>query len=260
MAELTITFLGTGTSQGVPLVGCSCAVCESEDPRDKRTRSSIYVQTPEAAWVIDTGTDFRTQCLREKIDRVDAVVFTHSHTDHVMGFDDLRPFCMSDRFLPVYASVETMTDLKRIFAFAFNGENQFPGYLRPEPRLIEGAFQLGETQLTPLQVLHGRAHVNGYLLTRRGVKLAAYLSDCKVVPDAVVESIRGVKVLILDALRQREHPTHMSVPEALQIAERVSPEQTWFTHICHELAHAETDASLPPKVRMAHDGLKISIG
>jgi len=241
------------------MVGCSCAVCESNDSRDKRTRSSIYVQTPEYTWVIDTGTDFRTQCLRENVRQLDAVVYTHSHTDHVMGFDDLRPFCGGDRLLPIYASRETMEDLQRIFAFAFKGENLFPGYVRPDPRLIEGPFQLGETQLTPLQVLHGRAHVNGYLFRRRGAKLAAYLSDCKVVPDEVVEQIKGVKVLILDALRHKEHPTHMNVAEALEIARRVSPSQTWFTHICHELSHAETQAGLPPNVFMAYDGLKLRV-
>ena len=241
------------------MVGCTCAVCESNDPRDKRTRSSIYVQTPEYTWVIDTGTDFRTQCLRERISRLDAVVYTHSHTDHVMGFDDLRPFCGTDQLLPIYASAETLGDLKRIFAFAFEGHNPFPGYVKPDPRQIDGPFRLGETELTPLQVLHGRAHVNGYLFSRRGEKLAAYLSDCKVVPDEVVERIQGVKVLILDALRHKEHPTHMSVGEALQIAERVSPSETWFTHICHELAHAETEAGLPQNVRMAFDGLKLTV-
>ena len=259
MSELTITFLGTGTSQGVPLVGCSCAVCESNDPRDKRMRSSIYVQTPEYTWVVDTGTDFRSQCLREKIRRLDAVVYTHSHTDHVMGFDDLRPFCSPERSLPVYASAETMADLRRIFGFAFNGENLFPGYVRPDPRLIDGPFHLGATELTPLRVFHGRAHVNGYLFSRGGEKLAAYLSDCKVVPDEVVEQIRGVKVLIVDALRHREHPTHMSVSEALQIVERVGPGATWFTHICHDLGHAETEAGLASNVRIAYDGLILGV-
>lgn len=241
------------------MVGCSCAVCESKDPRDKRTRSSIYVQTPEYSWVVDTGTDFRTQCLREKVLRVDAVVYTHSHTDHVMGFDDLRPFCSGERLMPIYAATETMTDLQRIFAFAFKGENLFPGYVRPEPRFIEGPFWLGETEVTPLQVWHGRAHVNGYLFCRGGEKLAAYLSDCKAIPDEVVEKIQGVRVLILDALRHTAHPTHMSVGEALEISRRVGPDQTWFTHICHELAHEETQAALPPNVFMAFDGLKLTI-
>ena len=205
MAELTITFLGTGTSQGVPMIGCDCRVCRSSDPRDQRTRSSIYVQTPECSWVVDTGTDFRTQCLRENVRTVDAVVFTHAHTDHIMGFDDLRPFCHGERDLPVYASAETMRDLQRVYEFAFNGLNRWPGYLRPEPHVIEGAFELGATELTPLPVPHGRILVNGYLLKRRGKLLAAYLSDCKSVPDDVVSKIAGVPHLIIDALRRKPH-------------------------------------------------------
>jgi phosphoribosyl 1,2-cyclic phosphate phosphodiesterase len=257
MADLTITFLGTGTSQGVPMIGCECAVCRSNDPRDKRTRSSIYVRSPECAWVIDTGTDFRTQCLRERISALDAVVLTHAHTDHVMGFDDLRPFCPWPRNIPVYASADTMNDMRRIFQFAFNGENLFPGYVRPEPHTIDGPFLLGETELTPLPVKHGRAKVNGYLFTRNGKRLAAYLSDCKEVPHPVIEKIAGVNILIIDALRHKPHPTHLSVSEALEVVEKVRPRRTWFTHICHELAHAETEAALPPGVRIAYDGLKL---
>lgn len=259
MADLTITFLGTGTSQGIPVIGCDCAVCVSEDPRDRRTRSSIYVQTAEASWVVDTGTDFRTQCLRENIRALDAVVYTHAHTDHVMGFDDLRPFCWERRSMPIHASPETMQDLKRIFEFAFNGENRFPGYVLPEPRVIEGPFFLGKTEVTPLPVEHGRARVNGYLFSREGRPLAAYLSDCKRVPDEVIERIEGTEVLIIDALRHRLHPTHLNVEEALDVAARVGPGGTWFTHLCHELAHGETEATLPTGVRIAYDGLKLEI-
>jgi phosphoribosyl 1,2-cyclic phosphate phosphodiesterase len=254
---LTITFLGTGTSQGVPMVGCGCAVCTSTDPRDNRTRSSIYVSTPECAWVIDTGPEFRVQCLREKIDRIDAVLYTHSHTDHMMGFDDLRPFCANGRDLPVYASAETMADLQRIFSFAFSALRLIPGYVRPHPHLIDGPFSLGGTLLTPLPLKHGRARVNGYLLETGGRKLAAYLSDCKEVPETVIERIHGVEALIIDALRYAEHPTHLSVPEALAVAARVEPGRTWFTHICHDLGHAETEARLPAGTRIAHDGLKL---
>jgi len=241
------------------MIGCDCAVCRSQDPRDRRTRSSLYVETPEAAWVVDTGPEFRLQCLRENVRQVDAVIYTHAHTDHVMGFDDLRRFCEGDRWLPIYAGPETMADLKRIFFFAFNGENLFPGYVRPEPRVIEPfePFQIGNTTLTPLPVKHGRSAVYGYLLEREGRALAAYLSDCKEVGDAVVERIRGVEVLIVDALRHRPHPTHMNVAEALELAERVCPGNTWFTHLCHELGHAETEATLPPGVRIAYDGLKL---
>lgn len=258
MGQLTITFLGTGTSQGVPMIGCDCAVCTSKDPRDRRLRSSIYVETPEAAWVIDTGADFRAQALRENIRRLDAVVFTHSHTDHIMGFDDLRPFCPKGRPIPIYASAPTMRDLERVYVFAFNGENRFPGYIHPEPHVIEAAFTLGATVLTPLPVPHGRTTVFGYLFSRGGERLAAYLSDCKAVPPPVIERIRGVRHLIVDALRHKPHPTHLCVDEALAVARQVQPERTWFTHLCHDLGHAETEKTLPPGVGIAFDGMKIT--
>lgn len=259
MADLTITFLGTGTSLGVPMIGCDCRVCQSPDARDRRTRASIHVATPECAWVIDTGPDFRTQVLREHIRRVDAVVYTHAHTDHILGLDDLRPFCFGGLDMPIYASRETMDDLERIFRFAFNGENRWPGYLRPLPHLIEGPFHLGATEITPLPVLHGRAHVFGFLFRRHGEPLAAYLSDCKEVPPEVRAEIRGVRHLILDALRITPHPTHMNVEEALEVAGEVGPGQTWLTHISHDLLHAETEAALPQGVRIAFDGCKIEL-
>jgi phosphoribosyl 1,2-cyclic phosphate phosphodiesterase len=239
------------------MIACECAVCRSEDPRDKRTRSSIYVTTPEAAWVVDTGPEFRVQCLREGVKRVDAVVYTHSHTDHMMGFDDLRPFCEDGRQVPIYGSAETLSDLQRVFKFAFGHEAQFPGYVKPRPHMVDGPFQLGDTLLTPLLLKHGRFWVNGYLFEAGGRKLAAYMSDCKEVPDAVIERVRGVEVLVIDALRHKEHHTHLSVKEALEIAGRVQPGETWFTHISHDLGHAATESELPAGTRIAYDGLKL---
>ncbi len=259
MANFSLTFLGTGTSQGVPMVGCDCRVCQSADPRDNRMRSSIYLRTPETAWVVDTGPDFRAQCLRFGVRKVDAVVYTHSHADHIMGFDDLRPFCRPEQDLPIYASAVTMSHLQRAFEFAFNGENRFPGYIRPEPRLIDGPFFLGETELTPLPVKHGRAAVNGYLFRRDGQMLAAYLSDCKEVAPAIIERIVGVPHLIVDALRRKPHPTHMNIEEALALAEKVRPGHTWFTHLCHDILHAELQAELPPAVTIAFDGLELAL-
>jgi phosphoribosyl 1,2-cyclic phosphate phosphodiesterase len=259
MPELSITFLGTGTSQGVPMVGCDCAVCHSNDPRDKRTRSSIYLQAPECAWVVDTGTDFRAQCLREGVRTIDAVVYTHSHADHIMGFDDLRAFSGAGRPLPIYASEPTMRDLERVFRFAFDGEHRYPGYIHPEPHIIDGSFLLGATEVTPVPVPHGRDLVNGYLFSRHGERLAAYLSDCKEVPEAAVAQIAGVRHLIIDALRRKPHATHLSVDEALLVAAKVQPQQTWFTHLCHDLSHAATEPTLPAGVRIAYDGLKLEM-
>ncbi len=257
---IEITFLGTGTSQGVPMIGCDCAVCQSSDPRDNRTRSSIFVKTPEACWVVDTGPDFRTQVLREKLHWLDAVVYTHSHTDHIMGFDDLRRFCDArNGAMPIYASEETMSDLERVFTFAFNGTAIFPGYVRPEKHLVDGPFLLGETILTPLKVLHGRAHVFGYLLSRNGKKRVAYISDCKTVSLEAAAAIEDVPVLIIDALRHRFHPTHMNMEEALAFRERVRAKTTWLTHLCHDLGHAATESTLPEDVRVAFDGLKIVV-
>ena len=259
MGDFRVTFLGTGTSQGVPMIACDCPVCASPDPRDKRTRSSLYVETPEAAFVVDTGPEFRTQCLREGVRRLDAVIYTHAHTDHIMGFDDLRRFCdlLPDNTLPIYASPETMDDLERVFRFAFDGSARFPGYIRPEPHRITGTFSLGETEITPLSVPHGRIRVNGYLFTRSGRKLLAYFSDCKDVPAAAREQVAGVENLVLDALRHRPHPTHMSLDEALEVSAAVQPRRTYLTHLCHDLGHAETEKILPAHVRVAYDGLKI---
>jgi len=255
-SQFSLTFLGTGTSQGVPMLGCDCEICRSSDPRDQRLRSSIYIQTPECSWVVDTGTDFRTQALRENIRDVDAVVFTHSHTDHIMGFDDLRRFSHARGFMPVYASAETMRDLERVFEFAFKALNPFPGYLKPEPHVISDPFSLGRTLITPLPVPHGNATVNGYLFARDNVKLVAYLSDCSAVPEEVSRKIEGVKVLIIDALRHKPHPTHLSVEQALEVARRVRPSTTYFTHLCHELPQS-AESQLPPDTRIAYDGLKI---
>jgi phosphoribosyl 1,2-cyclic phosphate phosphodiesterase len=238
------------------MIGCDCAVCRSPDPRDQRLRSSIYVETPEGSWVVDTGTDFRTQALRENIRHVDAVIFTHSHTDHIMGFDDLRRFSHQRGFMPVYASAETMQDLERVFEFAFKGSNPFPGYLKPEPHIIEEAFHLGSTTITPLPVPHGNTIVNGYLFSQNNIKLVAYLSDCSKVPQEIAGQIAGVRALIIDALRHKPHPTHLSVDQALEVASRVRPEKIYFTHICHELPQA-AEAQLPAEVRIAYDGLKL---
>lgn len=258
MADFELTFLGTGTSLGVPMIGCACAVCQSTDPRDQRDRASIFIRTPELCFIVDTGPDFRRQCLRNNIRHIDAVLITHPHSDHIMGFDDLRPFTFgADASIPVYASEETMEGLRHTFHFAFDGRNRYIGYLKPEPYLITGPFQLGETTITPLPVEHGRVTTTGFRFDRTGMKPIVYLSDCKRIPDTTLELMMDCGVLIIDALRYREHPTHLSVEEAIAVARQVRAEQTFFTHISHDLGHAAVEAHLPPDIRIAFDGLRL---
>jgi len=260
MAELSITFLGTGTSQGVPFVACDCPVCTSDDPRNKRLRSSILVEASDVTFLVDTTPDLRMQALRHQLRHLDAVIFTHSHTDHVAGFDDLRRFCeISDRPMPIYASSRTLVDLRRMFYYAFDGEHSFRNYVRPDPHEIDGPFQVGSVEIIPVEVPHGRMKVQGYIFARAGRKLAAYFSDCNQVPPEVIKQILEIPVLIIDALRHQPHPSHLSLSEALEISLTAKAKNAWFTHIGHDLGHQETENLLPPHVRLAYDGLRLEI-
>jgi phosphoribosyl 1,2-cyclic phosphate phosphodiesterase len=260
MAQFELTFLGTGTSLGVPMIGCSCAVCLSADPRDQRDRSSVYVRTPECCWVVDTGPDLRRQFLRNHIRELDAVLMTHAHSDHMMGFDDLRPFTFGeDARLPVYASRATMDGLRHTFHFAFDGKNHYAGYLKPEPHEITGPFGLGGTLITPLPVEHGRVVTTGFRFDRDGMESVAYVPDCKSIPDSTRDLLMDCGILIIDALRYREHPTHLSVAEAIAVAQDVRAGQTYFTHLSHDLGHAELETKLPPAINVAFDGLVLEI-
>jgi phosphoribosyl 1,2-cyclic phosphate phosphodiesterase len=260
MAELSITFLGTGTSQGVPFVACDCQVCRSDDSKDCRLRSSILVEAEDVTFLVDTTPDLRAQALRQGIRRLDAAIFTHSHTDHVAGFDDLRRFCeLADRPLPIYASPHTMADLRRMFYYAFDGQHAFRNYVRPEPHEITASFSIGSVEVIPAEVPHGRMLVNGYIFAREGRKLAAYFSDCHHVPKDVIAQIHGIPVLIIDALRHEPHPTHLSLGQALDVSKKACAKKTYLTHIGHDLGHAATEKILPPDVRIAYDGLRLEI-
>lgn len=259
MNGLQLTFLGTGTSVGIPMIGCDCATCRSTDPRDNRLRSSVWMRAPEAAWVVDTGPDFRTQCLRAGIRHLDAALYTHPHMDHVTGFDELRRFTPgTDDAIPIHALPSCLAVLERMFEFAFNGENRYRGYLKPFPKPIHGPFHLGETHITPLPARHGKVETIGYLFTRHGRKLCAYIPDAKELLPPALEAAAGVDTLILDALRHTEHPTHLTFAESLAIHQRLRPRQTWFTHLQCEIMHSREEPLLPEGVRIAYDGLELA--
>ena len=257
--ELELTFLGTGTSVGVPMIGCDCETCRSTDARDKRSRCSVYMRTPECTWVVDTGPDFRSQCLRENIRKVDAVLYTHPHMDHVTGFDELRRFTIAEEAtMPIYARPSCMAVLERMYSYAFNGENRYRGYLKPDSRPINGTFKLGATEVTPLPVHHGKVETIGFLFSRHQKKLCAYISDCKEVTPEALEHLKGVDTLIIDALRFTPHFTHMGWAESLALHAQVQARRTFFTHMQCEILHARDEATLPPEVRVAYDGLQLS--
>jgi phosphoribosyl 1,2-cyclic phosphate phosphodiesterase len=251
-----LTVLGSGTSMGVPTIGCPCDVCRSTDPHDSRTRPSVMVEWSGHRVVIDTTPDFRQQALREKIDRVDAVLYTHGHADHILGLDDLRPLTFpritGGPKVPLYASADTARVLRSVFRYVFDQDYKFGGLAQVELHEITGPVQIFDAVFCPVTVIHGEALIYGY---RFGS--AAYLTDFSEVPESSFPLLGGLDILFLDALRHKPHPTHSTVAQSLSLVERLRPGSAFFTHIAHDLSHEETNAQLPSNVRLSHDGLRL---
>ncbi|WP_446745763.1 MBL fold metallo-hydrolase [Silvibacterium acidisoli] len=254
--QATLTILGSGTSMGVPTLGCTCAVCTSTDPRNNRTRPSIAVEWKDYRVVIDTGPDFRTQALREKITSLDAVFYTHAHADHILGLDDLRPLTFQrPEKMPLYADSTTADVLERIFEYTFSPNAKYPTRARVDLRRFNHheSVEIGGVRFQRVPIHHGRLEVGGY---RFGS--AAYLTDMSAIPESSLPLLEDLDILILDALRITPHPSHANVEEALKWIELVKPRRAFFTHISHELEQSATEAELPPHVRLAYDGMRLS--
>jgi phosphoribosyl 1,2-cyclic phosphate phosphodiesterase len=260
--QATLTFLGSGTSMGVPTLGCDCAVCRSAvsptgDPRNRRTRPSIRLEYNDRNVLIDTGPDFHAQAVREQVRRVDAVLYTHAHADHVMGFDDLRPLSFHVKGnLPIYADDATATAIERIFAYTFRTEDRYPTSARVEIHRIDttpgAGVDIFGACFRRVPVTHGIQQITGY---RFGS--AAYLTDMSDIPAESIPLLQDLDILVLDALRRDPHFSHSHLEKSIAFVEQLKPRRTFFTHMSHDLDHAATEAALPPHIRLAYDGLQL---
>lgn len=251
--RVRLTFLGTGTSHGVPMIGCDCEVCTSSDPRDRRTRASVVIESGGKSILVDTSPELRLQCVACGINHIDAVLFTHAHADHVTGMDDLRRFnWLINGPLRCYGTAATLTSIRRMFAYIFEDDPEYPSY-KPSLTLIEigsQPFDVDGLAITPIPLLHGNLPVLGFRVGR-----IAYCTDCSEIPDESWPLLGDLDVLVLDALRKRPHPTHFTVEQAIEAATRIGAKRTYFTHIAHALGHSATNLELPAGMELAFDGL-----
>lgn len=252
---MNIVLLGTGTSTGIPMLGCNCDVCRSSDPRDRRTRCSALISWGERNILIDTGTDLHQQALREGLSRVDGVLYTHAHADHVHGIDDLRAFNMvAKESIPIFGSPSTMSVIRRNFSYIFDTQGGVGFRPRLDPWDVQGPFSLYGLPIEPVAMQHGPGEASGYRIGP-----FAYLTDCNVIPESSLEHLQGLEVLVLDGLRFRSHPTHFSIAEAIKLAQRLGARRTLLTHICHEVSHARDSRDLPPGIELAYDGQRFNL-
>ena len=252
--KATLTVLGSGTSMGVPTLGCDCPVCNSADARDRRTRPSVMMEYNGRVVLIDTTPDFHAQAVREKIARVDAVFYTHAHADHILGLDDLRPlsFRHEGGSIPLYAKATTAREIENVFRYVFDRDPDYATLAKVHIEELNGTVDLFGARFEPIDVNHGRQTIQGF---RFGS--AAYLTDFSDIPESSRHRLRGLDIVFLDALRHRPHPTHSNVENSLHLVEELKPKRAFFTHISHDLPHEATNATFPPHVRLAHDGLRL---
>jgi phosphoribosyl 1,2-cyclic phosphate phosphodiesterase len=254
--SLKITFLGTGTSQGIPLIGCGCEVCTSTDTKDKRLRSSVMINSGKTNVVIDTGPDFRQQMLRENVKKLDAVVFTHEHKDHIAGLDEVRAFnFINGMIMPVFATERVQQAIKREFAYIFSGEN-YPGIPKIDLVTLDNSdFKVGELNFTPIDVLHYKLPVKAFRVGN-----FTYITDANFISEAEKNKVRGSEVIVINALRRSEHISHFTLEQAIDLAKDFGAGRTYFTHISHQMGtHAEVSKELPAGIELAYDGLEIEL-
>lgn len=257
LVHMKILFLGTGTSVGVPAIGCDCAVCLSEDPHNKRLRTSVYLEAAGQHILIDTTPDFRTQAITHKVMRVDAVLLTHFHADHVLGFDDIRRFnTIQGCLIPTYGIPETIAEMKNVFGYVH--KKHVSGVYRPRVTFneISDVFQIGPVSVQPIRVDHGPHATCGYRIEAEGRTLG-YFPDCHEMSDGIVELLKGIDVMVLDALRHRSHKTHLTVENSVSLLQRIGAGKSYLIHMCHDLDHDKTQATLPESVFMSYDGLSV---